>query len=210
MDPWVFHLGLIDNHLEMIMFRNSQSEQLIVQPQKSMQTRAGCFLVYITLLCFANAFLSPGLKSTLAQGLPAGLGICGYQRAIPQRVNQRPVPQPNAATTVSSTDMQREESRIGVDDLLDINVFEAPEMDRTVRVSGNGEISLQLLGTVRAVGLTPRELELVLQELLRRTYMKDPHVGVFIRELQSHPISVVGAVKMPGVFRFGAARAFWR
>ena len=31
--------------------------------------------------------------------------------------------------------------------------------------------------------------------------MKDPHVGVFIQELQSHPVSVVGAVKMPGVFQ---------
>ena len=31
--------------------------------------------------------------------------------------------------------------------------------------------------------------------------MKDPHVGVFIQELQSHPVSVLGAVKMPGVFQ---------
>jgi polysaccharide export outer membrane protein len=31
--------------------------------------------------------------------------------------------------------------------------------------------------------------------------MKDPHVGVFIRELQSHPVSVVGAVRKPGVFQ---------
>ena len=31
--------------------------------------------------------------------------------------------------------------------------------------------------------------------------MKDPHVGVFVQELQSHSVSVVGAVKMPGVFQ---------
>ena len=30
---------------------------------------------------------------------------------------------------------------------------------------------------------------------------KDPHVGVFVQELQSHSVSVVGAVKMPGVFQ---------
>ena len=94
-----------------------------------------------------------------------------------------------------------EESRIVPDDLLEINVFEAPEMNRTLRVSANGEISLQLLGPVKAAGLTPRELESALQELLRRTYMKDPHVGVFIRELRSHSVSVVGAVKKPGVFQ---------
>jgi polysaccharide biosynthesis/export protein len=98
------------------------------------------------------------------------------------------------------------ESRIGPDDMLEITVFEAPELNHTLRVSANGEISLQLLGEVKAGGLTPRQLELVLQELLRRTYMNDPHVGVFVRELQSHPVSVVGAVKRPGVFQIRGTR----
>ena len=60
---------------------------------------------------------------------------------------------------------------------------------------------MELLGAVKASGFTPRELESVLREQLRRTYMKDPHVGVFVRELESHPVSVVGAVKKPGVFQ---------
>ena len=101
------------------------------------------------------------------------------------------------ATTESLTS----ESRIGPDDLLNISIFEAPEMNCAVRVSASGEIYLQLLGEVHAAGLTPRELESILQGLLRKTYMKDPHVGVFVQELQSHPVSVVGAVKMPGVFQ---------
>ncbi|HVH70623.1 MAG TPA: polysaccharide biosynthesis/export family protein [Candidatus Dormibacteraeota bacterium] len=91
--------------------------------------------------------------------------------------------------------------RIGFDDVLDISVFEAQELNREVRVSSAGEISLPLLDSVHVAGLTPRELELVLQELLRRTYMKDPHVSVFVREMQSHPVSVLGAVRRPGVFQ---------
>jgi len=91
--------------------------------------------------------------------------------------------------------------RIGFDDVLDISVFEAQELNREVRVSSAGEISLPLLESVHAAGLTPRELELVLEELLRRTYMKDPHVSVFVREMQSHPVSVLGAVGKPGVFQ---------
>ena len=93
------------------------------------------------------------------------------------------------------------ESPIGPDDLLNISIFEAPEMNCSVRVSSSGDVSLQLLGAIHAAGLTPRELESVLQVQLRRTYMKDPHVAVFVQELQSHPVSVVGAVKMPGVFQ---------
>ena len=53
------------------------------------------------------------------------------------------------------------EYTIGSDDVLDINVFEAQEMNREVRVSATGEISLPLLGAVRAAGLTPRELEIL-------------------------------------------------
>lgn len=91
--------------------------------------------------------------------------------------------------------------RIGFDDVLDVNVFEAQELNREVRVSSAGEISLPLLDSVHVAGLTPRELEIVLQELLRRKYMKDPHVSVFVREMQSHPVSVLGAVRRPGVFQ---------
>jgi len=94
-----------------------------------------------------------------------------------------------------------QEYRIGPEDLVEITVFEAPELNRTARVSASGEISLPLIGAVKAVGLAPRELEFVLGELLRRTYMKDPHVGVFVRDMQSHPVSVFGAVHKPGVFQ---------
>src|SRR5216684_4376150 len=99
-----------------------------------------------------------------------------------------------------------QEYRIGPEDVLNINVFEAQELNREVRVSASGEISLPLLGSVRAAGLTPRELEFVLQELLHRTYMKDPHVSVFVHEMQSHPVSVMGAVKRPGVFQIRGSK----
>src|ERR1700674_3217534 len=99
-----------------------------------------------------------------------------------------------------------EDYRIGPEDLLEISVFEAPELNRTVRVATSGETSLPLLGAVQAAGLTPKALEFVLQELLRRTYMNDPHVGVFVREMQSHTVSVFGAVKKPGVFQIRGAK----
>lgn len=101
----------------------------------------------------------------------------------------------------SSQESQTSESRIGPDDLLSISVFEAPEMNCTVRVSSQGDFTIPLLGAVHAAGLTPRELEARLQSLLGSSYMKDPHVSVFVQELQSHPVSVVGSVKMPGVFQ---------
>jgi polysaccharide export outer membrane protein len=95
---------------------------------------------------------------------------------------------------------------IGPEDVVDINVFEASEMNRGVRVSASGEISLPLLGAVTAAGLTPRELETNLEELLRQKYIKDPHVSVFVRDMQSHPVSVMGAVRKPGIFQIRGSK----
>ena len=138
--------------------------------------------------------------SALAQSMPKSNSQSSPQVQNAAEINQR-LQRANEKLAGATTESETSESRIGPDDLLNISVFEAPEMNSTVRVSASGEISLQLLGAVHAAGLTPKELESVLQGLLRRTYMKDPHVGVFVQELQSHPISVVGAVKMPGVFQ---------
>lgn len=96
--------------------------------------------------------------------------------------------------------------QIGPEDLLQITVMEAPDWGRTVRVAEDGRISVPLLGTVRAAGLTPRQLETVLAYLLSRRYMKDPHVSVFVKEMQSHPVSVFGAVEKPGVFEIRQAK----
>ena len=101
----------------------------------------------------------------------------------------------------AALDSDLQKYRIGPEDVLDVNVFAASELNRVVRVSSSGDISLPLLGSVQAAGLTPVELESHLEKLLRRSYMRDPHVSIFVRELQSHPVSVVGAVKMPGVFQ---------
>src|SRR5882724_9162 len=111
-----------------------------------------------------------------------------------------------SASADLAANANRREYTIGTDDVLDVNVFEAQELNREVRVSASGEISLPLLGGVRAAGLTPRELEKSLEQLLRQKYMKDPHIGVFVREMQSHAVSVMGAVRKPGTFQISGSK----
>jgi len=90
--------------------------------------------------------------------------------------------------------------RIGPQDVLEINIFEAPELNRTVRVSESGEVSLPLLGGIQVAALTARELESALAQHLRE-FLKDPHVSVMVTAIESHPISVIGEVNKPGVFQ---------
>lgn len=138
-----------------------------------------------------------------AQNLPAGPSPTPGLNS--RELNGR-LEESRRALAESSRESMIDPSVIGPGDLLDIVVFEAPEMNCTVRVTTDGEVAIPLLEPVKASGLTPRELESTLRESLRRTYMKDPHVSVFVRELQSHPVSVVGSVKQPGVFQIQGTR----
>jgi polysaccharide export outer membrane protein len=112
----------------------------------------------------------------------------------------RRLEQLNQSLATQPASSEQTEYRIGSHDLLEINVFEAPDLNRSLRVSASGEISMPLLGAIQSTGLTARELEGVIEIKLRQ-YMKDPHVGVFVTTVESHPVSVVGAVKKPGVFQ---------
>jgi len=90
--------------------------------------------------------------------------------------------------------------RIGPEDLLEISVYEDERLNKTVRVSSQGDISLFLIGVVKVEGLTTVQLEREIQDLLSERLYQNPHVSVFIKEYRSQRISVIGAVEKPGVF----------
>ncbi len=93
-----------------------------------------------------------------------------------------------------------EDYRIGPEDLLEISVFEDEKLNKTVRVSSQGQITLPLIGTLRVKGLTAGDLERELRELLAEKYLQNPNVNVFIKEYRNQRIAVMGAVEKPGVF----------
>lgn len=93
-----------------------------------------------------------------------------------------------------------EEYRIGPKDLLEISVFGLDEMNKTVRVSEEGKITLPLLGEIQVEGLTKADLEKKLSALLEEEYLQNPQVTVFIQDYQSKKVSILGAVRGPGPY----------
>ena len=93
--------------------------------------------------------------------------------------------------------------QLGVDDLVAISVYDAPELTRTLRVEGDGSIHLPLLRDgVQAAGLLPRQLEAgVVQALKTEQILVDPIVKVTVVEYHSRPISVMGSVRRPVTFQ---------
>jgi polysaccharide export outer membrane protein len=88
------------------------------------------------------------------------------------------------------------------EDLLSVNVYGAPELSRTVRVSAEGSIRLPMLDQpVQVAGLLPAQMEeRVAAALVQEHVLVDPAVTVTIAEYRSRPISVAGAVRQPLTF----------
>src|SRR5262245_41316154 len=66
------------------------------------------------------------------------------------------------------TSLAGEEYRIGRDDLVEVAVFEVPELGAIARVTASGTISLPLVGPVRVAGNTLQEVERSVEEALKK------------------------------------------
>jgi polysaccharide export outer membrane protein len=91
---------------------------------------------------------------------------------------------------------------LGAGDLLQITVFEAENLNTTVRVSSRGHVTLPLLGQIRVKRLTAREAEIKIENLFRSKYIKNPHVSVFVEEHFSQRVTLVGQFKNPGTYDY--------
>jgi polysaccharide export outer membrane protein len=90
---------------------------------------------------------------------------------------------------------------LGAGDLVEVSVFDVQELSSLkLRIPNSGNITLPLIGTVPAAGLSAVELQGAIRARLQEKYMHDPQVSLFVHEHKSQRISVVGAVRTGGVF----------
>lgn len=88
---------------------------------------------------------------------------------------------------------------VGPEDLLGVAFLDADDLNREVRVNGQGEVSLPLVGPVKVSGLSPQAIEKRLAQLYREgDYIKKPQISVQVKEYRHQRVMVTGAVKTPG------------
>ncbi|MGC9158515.1 MAG: polysaccharide biosynthesis/export family protein [Terracidiphilus sp.] len=93
--------------------------------------------------------------------------------------------------------------RIGPGDLIEVTMFESPDLSSRYRVDQNGDIEVSLIGHLHVAGLTADQAA----SAIAQSYVKDQilqpagaHATVFIAEYASQGITVNGEVKTPGVY----------
>ena len=82
-------------------------------------------------------------------------------------------------------------------DVVRVQVFQEPLLDREVRVSQKGEVFLPLVGRIEVKDRALSAIEQTVTELYRRDYLVNPQVNVTVMEYQIRTVNVIGAVNAP-------------
>ncbi len=98
---------------------------------------------------------------------------------------------------------------LGPDDQLAVRVLDAEEIgDKPVRIDMSGFLRLPLAGRIHASGLTVEQLETAIAARLKE-FVKQPDVSVSVTEFRAQPVSVLGAVRTPGVHQVRGTKTLY-
>jgi polysaccharide biosynthesis/export protein len=140
----------------------------------------------------------------------------GAQQAPPEvhpSQSRTAEPFPSAAQPVpaASTNAQVNDSatligdssfmKLGGGDLIEVNVYNVPELTTKARVGNSGDVYLPLIDYVHVGGLTVDEAQSLIQKRLGDGgFVRNPHVTIFVDESASQGVTVLGEVTKPGIY----------
>lgn len=168
-----------------------------------------CLLIRMTVMISSLRWTCLKMRGVVGGSLPALLLLALAQLAVAQQpatsraVSSMPVESPVAATAATPGGKAADDRyRIGPGDVLDVRVFNKPQFSRDgVRVDGRGMIRMPLIeDEIQAACRTEHELATDITTRLRE-YLRQPQVDVFIKDFQSQPVAVLGAVRAPSRFQ---------
>lgn len=91
--------------------------------------------------------------------------------------------------------------KLGPSDLIELSVYNVPELTTKARVSSAGDVYLPLIDYVHVAGLTQEEAQTLIEKRLEDGgFVRNPHVTIFVDEATSQGVSVLGEVAKPGIY----------
>lgn len=121
---------------------------------------------------------------------------CALTVTVSLRAQDAVVPQNNGANTrVASSGLLK----LAPGDLVEMTVYNVPELTTKTRIASNGDIYCPLVGYMHVGGLSAEEAQAAIEKRLS-DFVKSPHVSLFVSEYASEGASVLGEVVRPGVY----------
>lgn len=108
------------------------------------------------------------------------------------------------AALASAGDAETGDYRISPRDILNVSVFQVPDLNKTVQVGADGNITLPLIGRTAVRGRTTHEAEQMIAGKLSKKYLQSPQVTVSIKQY-GQKVTVSGSVRTPRVLAVDGA-----
>ncbi|MFM8717544.1 MAG: polysaccharide biosynthesis/export family protein, partial [Spartobacteria bacterium] len=90
--------------------------------------------------------------------------------------------------------------KLSPNDLVDFRVFQEPELDSVVRISGEGQANFPLIGVVEIGGKTTAEATEILKSRYRGGYLVNPQITLTVRSYAKKLFTILGQVQRPGAY----------
>src|SRR5229473_8026484 len=91
--------------------------------------------------------------------------------------------------------------KLGAGDLIEVSVYNVPELTTKARVGNSGDVYLPLIDYVHVEDLTTEEAQSLIQKRLEDGgFVRNPHVTIFVDEAASQGVTVIGEVAKPGIY----------
>jgi polysaccharide biosynthesis/export protein len=165
-----------------------------------------------SLFALALSLVSAGEFKAWAQQSPASSPVENATPALPagQPLSQAAAGTvPNNAQTAkpSSPESTAQDSssssmlKLGTGDLLEVSVYNVPELSTKARVGSSGDVYLPLIDYVHVADLSVEEAQTVIQKRLEDGgFVRSPHVTIFVDESESQGVTIIGEVARPGIY----------
>lgn len=167
----------------------------------SFTRRCQIVLLPLALICLvtAGSFAQQPGEAQPSQSSP----IPSAAQPVSQAATSASGISPQAKPGDSNQDKADDRSlvKLGAGDLVEISVYNVPELATKARVSNAGDLYLPLIDYVHVQGLTIEEAQSLIQKRLEDGgFVRSPHVTIFVDEAESQGVTLLGEVNKPGIY----------
>jgi polysaccharide export outer membrane protein len=174
--------------------------------------RSGSLLAFVTVLSLASEpkvlaqQVSPSSNTNTnnnAPALPAAKPISQAAiRSGPANADSaEPAQGATSSNAVAPADQTTPSTRLGAGDLIEVSVYNVPELSTKARISNTGDVYLPLIDYVHVGDLTVEEAQVVIEKRLEDGgFVRGAHVTIFLDESISQGITILGEVVKPGIY----------
>lgn len=90
--------------------------------------------------------------------------------------------------------------RLAPTDLLDFRIFQEPDFDAVIRISGDGSAIFPMIGRVHIAGMTIGQATETLRQRYMAGYLANPQVNLTVRTYAKKTFTMLGQVQKPGTY----------